>query len=88
MIIDTSALLAILRNEPEGRLCAEAIAHAAARQLSAASFLGAAIVIDVGRNPIASRRLDDLLKVAGVVIEPITEDRHGLAAKRIGTLEG
>ena len=75
MIIDTSALLAVLRNEPEALSCAEAIEGAATRRISAANFLEAAIVIDASRDPIASRRLDDLLKVADIAIEPVTEDQ-------------
>ena len=75
MIIDTSALLAILRDELEARSSAEAIARAVSRRVSAASFLEAAIVIDASRDPIASRRLDDLLKVADIAIELVTEDQ-------------
>ncbi|MBI2316830.1 MAG: type II toxin-antitoxin system VapC family toxin [Betaproteobacteria bacterium] len=73
MIIDTSAVLAILRDEPEALSCAEALAQATTRRISAASFLEAAIVTDASHDPIASRRLDDLLKVAGIAIEPVTE---------------
>ncbi len=84
MIIDTSALLAILRDEPEARACAAAIVDAPVRRLSAANFLETAIVIDASRDPIASRRLDDLLHVAGIVIEPVTAEqaRLGRAAYR------
>jgi len=84
MIIDTSALLAILRDEPEALSCAEAIAQATTRRISAANFLEAAIVTDASRDPIASRRLDDLLKVADIAIEPVTEEqaRLGRAAYR------
>ncbi|MPZ15368.1 MAG: PIN domain-containing protein [Chloroflexi bacterium] len=78
MIIDTSALLAILRDELEARSCAEAIAEASTRRMSAANFLEAAIVTDVSRDPIASRRLDDLLRVADVTIEPVTEEHARL----------
>jgi ribonuclease VapC len=58
MIIDTSALIAILRDEPEAPLFARAIQSAATRRLSAANYLEAAIVIDGSRDPIASRRFD------------------------------
>jgi ribonuclease VapC len=75
MIIDTSALLAILRAEPEARSCAEAIERSAVRRISAGNFLEAAIVIDSSRDPIASRRLDDLLQVAQIAIEPVTKDQ-------------
>ncbi len=84
MIIDTSALLAILRDEPEALTCAKAIEEAATRRISAANFLETAIVIDASRDPIASRRFDELLKVAEMAIEPVTEEqaRIGRAAYR------
>ncbi|MBI4322373.1 MAG: type II toxin-antitoxin system VapC family toxin [Chloroflexi bacterium] len=84
MIIDTSAVLAILRDEPEARSCAEAIAQATTRRISAASFLEAAIVTDASHDPISSRRFDDLLKVADIVVEPVTEEqaRRGREAYR------
>jgi ribonuclease VapC len=79
MIIDTSALVAILRDEPEAASCARAIERAATRRLSAVNFVEAAVVIDGSRDPIASRRFDDLLKEAQVLIEPITEIQARLA---------
>ena len=72
MIIDTSALLAILRDEPEAQWCAEAIDGAPSRRISAASWLEAAIVIDASGDPIASRRFNELVEVADIVVEPIT----------------
>lgn len=84
MIIDTSALLAILRAEPEARSCADAIERAAARRISAGTFLETAIVIDSSRDPVASRRLDDLLQAANIAVEPVTKDQGqiGRAAYR------
>jgi ribonuclease VapC len=79
MIIDTSALVAILRDEPEAAICAHAIESAAMRRLSAVNFVEAAVVIDGSRDPIASRRFDDLLKEAQVLIEPVTEVQARLA---------
>ena len=78
MIIDTSALLAILRDEPEAPSFAKAISDATKPRISAANFLEAAIVIDASRDPIATRRLDDLLKVADIAIEPVTEEQARL----------
>lgn len=75
MIIDRSALLAVLRDEPEALSCAKAIEGAHTRRISAASFLEAAIVVDASRDPIGSRRLDDFLKAADITIEPVTEDQ-------------
>jgi ribonuclease VapC len=79
MIVDTSALIAILRDEPEARAFAIAIADADRRRLSAANYLEAAIVIDGSRDPIASRRFDDLLREGGIAIEPVTEEQAKVA---------
>jgi ribonuclease VapC len=79
MIIDTSALIAILRDEPGAQTCALAIARAGARRLSAANFLEAAIVVDGSRDPVASRRFDDLLREAGITVEPVDEEQAHLA---------
>jgi ribonuclease VapC len=79
MILDTSAIIAILRNEAEAARFAQLIATADPRRLSVANYLEAAIVIDASRDPIASRRFDDLLREAGIVLEAITEEQAKLA---------
>jgi ribonuclease VapC len=80
MIVDTSALIAILRAEPDAPRFARALAsHGEAKQLSAANFLEAAIVIDGARDAIASRRLDALIARAGIVIAPVTEQQAQIA---------
>jgi ribonuclease VapC len=79
MILDTSAVIAILRDEPEAPAFAEAIEHAAHRRLSAVNYVEAAAVIDGSRDPIASRRFDELLREAEVAIEPVTEGQARVA---------
>ncbi len=79
MIIDTSALIAILRDEPEAQRCASAIENHSIRRMSAANFVEAAVVIDASRDPIASRRFDELMKEARISIEPVTEAQARLA---------
>ena len=79
MIIDTSAIIAILRAEPEARACAQAIERARHRRISAANFLEAAAVVDGSRDAIASRRFDELLQEAQCVIEPVTEEHARIA---------
>jgi ribonuclease VapC len=79
VIIDTSALIAILRDEPEAAACAKAIEAASHRGISAANFVEVAIVIDGSRDPVASRRFDDLVREAQLVIEPVTEAQARIA---------
>ena len=79
MIIDTSALLAILRDEPEAFSYARAIESAASRRISAANFVEAAAIIDGARDPFASRRFDDFLREAQLAIEPVTEAQARIA---------
>jgi ribonuclease VapC len=79
VIVDASALIAILRDKPEASACARAIEAASRRRISAANFVEAAIVIDAGQDPIASRRFDDLLRAAQLEIEPVTEVQARIA---------
>ena len=79
MIIDTSAIIAILRDEPEAQFCAMAIESAAQRRVSAANFLEAAVVIDGSRDPVASRRFDELVREAHLTVEPVTEAQARIA---------
>ncbi|MBZ5570779.1 MAG: type II toxin-antitoxin system VapC family toxin [Acidobacteriia bacterium] len=79
MIIDTSALIAILRDESDALIYATAIASADTRRLSAMNYVETAAVIDGSRDPVASRRFDDLLREAEVEIEPVTEGQARLA---------
>jgi len=79
MIVDTSALIAILRDERDTMAYARAIANAAIRRISAATYVETAAVIDASRDPIASRRFDDLLREARFAIEPVTEAQARIA---------
>jgi ribonuclease VapC len=79
MIVDTSALIAILRDEPQAETLAHAIESTSVRRLSAVSFVEAAVIIDASRDPVASRRFDDLIKEAQIIIEPVTEEQARIA---------
>ena len=79
MIIDASALIAILREEPEGERFRSAIATAESRRISAATYVESAIVIDAARDPIASRRLDDFLQRTQTEIVPLSVSQAILA---------
>jgi ribonuclease VapC len=47
--------------------------------VSTANFVETALVIDGSRDPIASRRFDELVKEARIVIEPVTEAHARIA---------
>lgn len=79
MIIDTSAMVAVLFEEPEMPAFAQAMEDAFDCRMSAANFLETAIVIDGWRDPVVSRRLDDLVNPVGIVIEPFDEVQARLA---------
>ena len=79
MIVDTSAIVAILRDEPEARTFAEAIAGASSPRVSAVNFVEAAAVIDAARNPVASRRFDDFMREAQFIIEPVNDEQARIA---------
>ncbi|MFC5993012.1 type II toxin-antitoxin system VapC family toxin [Pseudonocardia hispaniensis] len=79
MIIDTSALIAILRNEPDAESFALTLAAAVEPRISVANYLETAIVIDAGRDPVASRQVDHLVSKAGLVLEPVTVEQAHVA---------
>jgi ribonuclease VapC len=91
MILDTSAIVAILRDEPEAGTLARAVESARIRRVSAANYVEAAAVIDASRDPIASRRFDDLFREASLAIEPVTVEQALIAReayKDFGTRSG
>ena len=73
MILDTSALVAILRGETEMQEFLQLISESDNVQLSAANYLETAIVVDGSRDPALSRKLDELLAEALVTLQPVTE---------------
>jgi ribonuclease VapC len=72
VIVDASAIVAILRDEPERAEFNRALESAETRRVSAVNYVEAAIVTDATRNPILSRKFDDLMREARITIEPVT----------------
>ena len=72
MIVDTSAVAAVLFDEPDSARYAAAIAQAAGRRMSAANILEAVLVVE-GRSGIAGgRELDVFMETAAIEIVPVT----------------
>ncbi len=79
MIIDTSAIVAILFNEDDAQIYAEAISRADSCRVSAATFVEAAIVVESQTKNNGSRQLDAFMRQAGITIEPVTEEQAHIA---------
>jgi len=78
MIVDTSALVAIVLHEPAYEGYAEILTARPAR-ISAASYFEFGLVIDQRRDPHLTRGVDDLLVSAEVTVEPVTERQARIA---------
>ena len=79
MVIDTSALVAILRGEPERSAFNQAIGAAGTLSLSVASFLEASIVVESRYGPDGLRDLDLLIAKAGIELVPVDADQAYVA---------
>ena len=79
MIVDTSALVAIVKLEADGRRYEAALEAAPVNRISAATYLEVSVVIDGTRDPLLSRRLDEILAEGQFIIEPVTERQARIA---------
>ena len=79
MIVDTSAVIAILFAESDAEIYANAIARAEACRMSAATFVEVSIVVEALTKSSGSRQLDAFMRRAGITIEPLTEEHAHLA---------
>ena len=79
MILDTSALVAILYGEPEGRDFVERIRAADVCRISVANHVELSMVVESQLGPNGMRQADAFLRRAGVVVEPVTIEQGDLA---------
>ena len=79
MIIDTSALVAILAEEDDAAVYASAIVATATRTISAANYLECAIVFDNRLNPLSGRGFDQFLLESGIAITSVTPELGRIA---------
>lgn len=79
MIVDTSALVAIITGEPEAERLLEAIAGAGSARMSAATYVECGIVIDRRSSPATRRRFDQLLISLDVEVVGLTPEQARLA---------
>ncbi len=79
MVIDTSALIAILLDEPDAGKIRTAIEAGFPRLLSAASLVEASLVIESRKGEAGGRELDLLLYRGAIEIVPVDRDQAELA---------
>ena len=72
MILDSSAVIAILFGENDAQIFSDAISLDVTPRMSAANFLETGINVDAQADPAAGRQLDALIERAGVRIEAVT----------------
>jgi ribonuclease VapC len=81
MVLDTSALVALLLDEPEAESYRSAIEQDESRLVSAATLLETAIVIEAKKGEAGGRELDLLLHRAEIAVVPVDAD-HVVEARR------
>ena len=79
MVIDTSALIAILFGEPEAEAFARALADDPKKLISTFNALETAIVVEAKKGEVGGRELDLLLHRAGIEIVALNLDQVELA---------
>jgi ribonuclease VapC len=79
MIIDSSALIAILRNEPEAQAFSEAIEREEFVRISAGTLFEASMVADKFGSPKLSARFDETVEHSRMIVEPFTVEQARIA---------
>ena len=75
MVLDTSALIAILVGEPERRMFIDAIEAAETRLISAGTFVEVSIVMDARHGAEGLRHVDEFIDRAGIEIVPVDQEQ-------------
>src|SRR5215472_4375844 len=79
MILDSSVVVAVMRQEPEASLFARAIEESQPCRISAVSYVEASFIIDRSDDPIALRRLEDFFRLSRTSVESVTPRQAQIA---------
>jgi len=79
VIVDTSAVVAVLRNETDADIYSRVIAKAPTVRISAGTYVELGVVIDGLDDPVISGALDKYLEESRVIIEPLTAAQAQIA---------
>lgn len=83
MIVDASAILAILRHESDREAILAALTGDEVCRMSAGSRLELSVVVARLADPVLARKVDDLLDAVGLVVEPFTAEQAAVAAAAV-----
>jgi ribonuclease VapC len=79
MIVDSSAIIAILESEPEADALQQALDRSPGHTISAVNYVETGIVIDGRGDPVLSRTFDNFLFETRIRIESVTPEQARLA---------
>jgi ribonuclease VapC len=79
MIVDSSAIVAILKREPDWRTFSRALDTSEISRISAANYFESSVVVDGWKDPILSAQLDELIERFDIHIEPVTPEQARIA---------
>ena len=79
MIIDTSAIVAMLQLEPEATAMLKLLSPRKDSKMSAGNYLECGIVIDKAKNAAASADMDALINTLNIEVVPVTHEHAKLA---------
>lgn len=78
MIVDSSALVAVLNDEPRAQELVT-LMRDRSTAMSAATYVEAAVVVDARRDPALSRQFDALLSKLGIAVVDVTPEMAAVA---------
>jgi ribonuclease VapC len=79
LIVDSSALVAILKDEPEADHIGLILVAADALAMSTATYVETSIVVDRLANAHLSQRLDELIGALAITLVPLSETQARIA---------
>jgi len=85
VIVDSSALIAVLRGEADANRYVDALAAARGARMSAPTYMETAAVVDGSGDPVLSRRLEELISTADIEITAFTPEQAGSPGRPTAT---
>ena len=79
MIVDSSAIVAILKKEPDYRGILESLDRADTISISSGTYLELSVMIGRLNDPVMNRGIDELIVQFDIAVEPFTEEQAQIA---------